>query len=77
MMKGQKNHVLVHSTPQVLSWGQVIEWLPRQVTRWYQLYHQRQELAALSDAMLKDIGLSRADILRESTLPFWDDPLKR
>jgi uncharacterized protein YjiS (DUF1127 family) len=28
----------------------------------------------LSDAMLRDIGLSRADAERESTRPFWDLP---
>jgi uncharacterized protein YjiS (DUF1127 family) len=31
----------------------------------------------LDDAALKDIGLSRGDILQESERPFWDDPLKR
>lgn len=45
--------------------------------RWHALYRQRQQLAALSDDMLKDIGLSRADIETEASRPFWDDPLRR
>jgi len=46
----------------------------RQVRRWKTLHDQRRQLAALSDAMLKDIGLSRADVEREAGRPFWDDP---
>lgn len=48
-----------------------------QLVRWQTLYHQRQQLAALSDEMLKDIGRSRADIDAEVSRPFWDDPLTR
>lgn len=32
----------------------------------------RRALSALSDAELKDIGLSRADAYREAHRPFWD-----
>lgn len=49
----------------------------QQVRRWQALYRQRQQLASLSDGMLKDIGLSRADIETESNRPFWDDPSRR
>jgi|GEM_PF-5136125 len=45
--------------------------------RWRQLSRDRSELAQLSDDCLRDIGLSRADVRREATRPFWDDPLKR
>lgn len=45
--------------------------------RWAELARQRRQLATLSDAALKDLGLSRADILTESERPFWHDPLKR
>ncbi|MCY1182131.1 hypothetical protein D3C76_1415900 [compost metagenome] len=44
--------------------------------RWQELHRQRKQLAALSDYMLKDIGLTRADIEQEIERPFWDDPLK-
>ncbi|MNF35594.1 hypothetical protein D3C85_610300 [compost metagenome] len=45
----------------------------QKVLRWRQLARQRRQLAMLSDATLKDIGLSRADIWTESHRPFWDD----
>ncbi|MEC9483591.1 MAG: DUF1127 domain-containing protein [Halomonas sp.] len=48
--------------------------LLRRLRRWQQVRHERQQLWRLSDAMLKDIGLSRADIEREARRPFWDDP---
>ncbi|SDM23493.1 Uncharacterized conserved protein YjiS, DUF1127 family [Modicisalibacter muralis] len=43
------------------------------IQRWQQLHHERRQLWRLSDAMLKDIGLSRADVSREASRPFWDD----
>lgn len=49
----------------------------QQFGRWHALYRQRQQLAAMSDEMLKDIGLSRADIETEITRPFWDEPFRR
>ena len=47
----------------------------RRIKRWQALHRQRQQLGSLSDEMLKDIGLSRADIEPEVRRPFWDDPL--
>lgn len=37
----------------------------------YAVYRQRRALLALDDAMLKDIGISRADALQEGNKPFW------
>ncbi|HEN8801482.1 DUF1127 domain-containing protein [Pseudomonas sp. CM25] len=45
--------------------------------RWLQLHRQRRELASLSDAILHDLGLSRADIQQEAERHFWDDPLRK
>lgn len=77
-MKGQKGYIHVidmrHSNGVSLS--QRVSSAVRQLRRWHQLHRQRQQLAALSDATLKDIGMSRADIDMESQRPFWDDPLK-
>ena len=48
-----------------------------QLKRWRQLSRDRAVLARLSDDCLRDIGLSRADVMLESSRPFWDDPHKR
>ena len=45
-----------------------VDWLHRQMER----RRSRRELAALNDAQLKDIGLSRGDTYREVIRPFWD-----
>ncbi|MFQ5936311.1 MAG: DUF1127 domain-containing protein [Acidiferrobacterales bacterium] len=44
--------------------------------RWQELATQRHSLLELEDHLLKDIGLSRTDALREARRPFWDDPLR-
>ena len=41
--------------------------------RWHELGRQRRALMRLDDAMLKDIGISRVDALREAERPFWDE----
>ena len=38
---------------------------------WQDRARERHRMQALSDAMLRDIGISRADIDRESRKPFW------
>ena len=38
---------------------------------WIDRHHQRQQLAQLSEHMLKDIGLTRADVYKEIHKPFW------
>lgn len=38
---------------------------------WQVRARQRNHLASLNDHLLKDIGLNRADILRETSKPFW------
>ncbi|MGB0750027.1 MAG: DUF1127 domain-containing protein [Magnetospiraceae bacterium] len=39
--------------------------------RWLFRHKSRHQLRAMSDGQLKDLGLSRADVDRESTRPFW------
>jgi uncharacterized protein YjiS (DUF1127 family) len=41
------------------------------VSAWHERARQRRALVALSDPMLRDIGISRAQAQRESTRPFW------
>jgi uncharacterized protein YjiS (DUF1127 family) len=38
---------------------------------WHERARQRRQLQSLSDPMLRDIGLSRADVEGETTKPFW------
>jgi uncharacterized protein YjiS (DUF1127 family) len=38
---------------------------------WRKRCRQRAALAALDDWLLRDIGLTRADIIRECAKPFW------
>ncbi|MFQ6018798.1 MAG: DUF1127 domain-containing protein [Kiloniellaceae bacterium] len=38
---------------------------------WQERAAERAHLAALNDHMLKDMGLSRADAVRQSSVPFW------
>lgn len=49
-----------------------VTWWAR-FNRWRQLSRERDALSNLSDDMLKDIGISREAVQRESRRPFWDD----
>lgn len=39
---------------------------------WRRISMQREELGRMSDELLKDIGISRAEASREAQRPFWD-----
>jgi uncharacterized protein YjiS (DUF1127 family) len=41
------------------------------VLSWQARARQRHELQSLNDHMLRDIGLTRADVMAEVTKPFW------
>ena len=41
------------------------------VAKWQERRRQRLALATLDDHMLRDIGISSADVHAEVTLPFW------
>jgi uncharacterized protein YjiS (DUF1127 family) len=45
-------------------WAKVVYW--REISR------QRSQLSRLSDELLKDFGISRADAQYEAERPFWD-----
>jgi uncharacterized protein YjiS (DUF1127 family) len=38
---------------------------------WHERARQRRQLSSLSDHMLRDLGLTRADVMAESSKPFW------
>ncbi|RRV07002.1 DUF1127 domain-containing protein [Pseudomonas sp. v388] len=76
MMKGQKGYVLAGQPTAVAFSSGLWTGLKYHFNRWMELHRQRRLLAQLSDEALRDLGLSRADIMQESERPFWDDPLK-
>jgi uncharacterized protein YjiS (DUF1127 family) len=45
--------------------------LKLRVTEWQRRMRSRRELEALSDATLRDIGITRCDAHREMNKPFW------
>ena len=49
-------------------------WLALALLRWQELARPRRRLLSLDDRMLKDIGITRAEAMREGTRPFWDTP---
>jgi uncharacterized protein YjiS (DUF1127 family) len=60
--------------PRRISAAAVATQLLSRAMLWLEVRRQRRQLQSLSDAMLRDIGLSRADAEREATRPFWDLP---
>lgn len=46
----------------------------RSLARMVSVAHQRRALAALDDALLADLGLTRAEAETEANRPVWDMP---
>jgi uncharacterized protein YjiS (DUF1127 family) len=53
------------------SWASGLCRAAERLLSWQERARQRHQLQCLSDHMLRDIGLTRADVLAESTKPFW------
>jgi uncharacterized protein YjiS (DUF1127 family) len=53
------------------SWASAAKRAITLVLTWQERARQRHHLEYLSDHMLRDIGLTRADVLAEVTKPFW------
>ena len=54
--------------------GGVAVWLRRAADLlliWHERARQRRQLLSLNDHMLRDLGLTRADVMAESSKPFW------
>lgn len=47
--------------------------LLRHILAWLERARGRRALLALDDWVLKDIGLTRADVMHESDKPFWQE----
>jgi uncharacterized protein YjiS (DUF1127 family) len=76
-MKSQKGYAIAFAHPLHLAPGAYLGALWLRFKRWNQLAKERRQLASLNDAMLKDLGLNRGDVMQESERPFWDDPLAK
>jgi uncharacterized protein YjiS (DUF1127 family) len=63
-----------HPTATALpSLGQALRTAATLVATWAERRRQRRALLGLGDAMLRDIGLSRADVTLEGSKPFWQE----
>lgn len=51
----------------LFNWERVM----RRIGEWQRRSRSRQELERLSDATLRDIGITRCDAHREAHKPFW------
>jgi uncharacterized protein YjiS (DUF1127 family) len=62
------------SVPQLTVRHRGRRWIRRAVDAvltWHERAHERRQLMQLSDHMLRDIGISRAEALGEAEKPFW------
>ncbi len=65
----------VHQAPKQTSlWASFTNQVVQRLYRWHALAKERKALSQLNDRMLKDIGITRADVERESRRFFWDEP---
>ena len=54
-----------------IRWRDVLAAVIDQVFTWHERVRQRRQLQSLSDHMLRDIGIGRADVELEASKPFW------
>ena len=54
-----------------IRWRDLLAALVDQLMTWQERARQRHQLQSLSDHMLHDIGLGRADVEAETSKPFW------
>jgi uncharacterized protein YjiS (DUF1127 family) len=53
------------------SWAGAVRRAVDLLLTWRERTQQRRDLQCLSDHMLRDIGLTRADVFAEASKPFW------
>jgi uncharacterized protein YjiS (DUF1127 family) len=63
----------VHAPPLEAAGGGWVQRFADRLLTWLQRSRQRRQLATFSDNMLKDMGLSRADVDHETSRRFWQD----
>jgi uncharacterized protein YjiS (DUF1127 family) len=64
-------HGPIRSAHQRTSWAPAVQRAVDLLLTWQQRARDRQQLQSLSDHMLRDIGLTRADVFLEASKPFW------
>jgi uncharacterized protein YjiS (DUF1127 family) len=64
-------HGASRSAHQRTSWAPAVQRAVDLLLTWQQRARDRQQLQSLSDHMLRDIGLTRADVFLEASKPFW------
>jgi uncharacterized protein YjiS (DUF1127 family) len=60
--------IFISDTP---SFGWRLGYMKHRLVQWRRRARARHELQGLSDAALRDLGLTRCDATRESSKPFW------
>jgi uncharacterized protein YjiS (DUF1127 family) len=53
------------------SWQTGLTGIIDRVLSWHERARERRQLLRLSDQMLRDIGVGRADVEAEASKPFW------
>ena len=56
---------------QASSWSRAVSRAIDLLLIWQQRARDRRQLESLSDHVLRDIGLTRADVYAEASKPFW------
>ena len=72
--KGNGQAAIVYRGPDLGTIGLIRSTLLRlvdQLLTWQDRARERAHLRDLNDHMMKDLGLSRADVDREASKPFW------
>ena len=73
-VQGMVNRPVYGGVPQLAVRPRGRPWIRRAVDAvltWHQRARERRELMQLSDRMLRDIGISRAEAYGEAEKPFW------
>lgn len=51
--------------------GRALRSIFARLAEWHERSVQRTQLASMNERMLKDIGISHGDAVREASKPFW------
>ena len=69
--RAARGHGASRSARQRTAWAHAMQRAVDLLLTWQQRARDRQQLQSLNDHMLRDIGLTRADVFAEASKPFW------